>query len=323
MMSILDIAVGLVFTYVLLALMCTTLQEMIASALRSRARHLANGIANMLLDPERSRLARAFFAHPLVRTLAPDGKHPSYIAPATFANAIIDIAKRNGSLSAGDLNPVLAPLWSNAGGDIEKFRKDLETWFNEGMARVSGWYTRRSQLVSILIAAGLVVALNADSLSIARSLQTDAALRGAMVKQAEAFASANSAPLSNASCREGATNSEATCLADKLKVYQTELEGIGLRVGWRFPNTGEKILQETGCNTLFEVRICSNDGGPPLSLGRFAGWILTVLAVSLGAKFWFDVLQKLIQLRGSGAKPELQKPPVGTPDPTRPVTPPA
>ncbi|HKY41193.1 MAG TPA: hypothetical protein VJN18_34905 [Polyangiaceae bacterium] len=32
------------------------------------------------------------------------------------------------------------------------------------------------------------------------------------------------------------------------------------------------------------------------------GWILTALAVSLGSNFWFDVLGKALQLRGSGPK---------------------
>jgi len=32
----------------------------------------------------------------------------------------------------------------------------------------------------------------------------------------------------------------------------------------------------------------------------FAGWLITALAISLGAPFWFDLLSKLIRIRGSG-----------------------
>ena len=35
----------------------------------------------------------------------------------------------------------------------------------------------------------------------------------------------------------------------------------------------------------------------------FIGWLLTALAVSLGAPFWFDLLNKFIRLRESGPKP--------------------
>ncbi len=37
------------------------------------------------------------------------------------------------------------------------------------------------------------------------------------------------------------------------------------------------------------------------------GWIVTALAISLGAPFWFDLLGKLVQLRGTGTKPEETK----------------
>jgi hypothetical protein len=37
-------------------------------------------------------------------------------------------------------------------------------------------------------------------------------------------------------------------------------------------------------------------------LETFFGWVLTALAVMLGAPFWFDLLSKLISLRGTGTK---------------------
>jgi hypothetical protein len=45
----------------------------------------------------------------------------------------------------------------------------------------------------------------------------------------------------------------------------------------------------------------------PLTLGswliKLLGLVLTILALSLGAPFWFDALSKLAQLRQSGPKP--------------------
>jgi hypothetical protein len=37
---------------------------------------------------------------------------------------------------------------------------------------------------------------------------------------------------------------------------------------------------------------------------KIFGFLITALAISLGAPFWFDLLKKLMQLRGDGAKPE-------------------
>ena len=42
-----------------------------------------------------------------------------------------------------------------------------------------------------------------------------------------------------------------------------------------------------------------------------AGWLLTILAISLGAPFWFDTLGRLSRLRSSG-KPETPLPATGS-----------
>ncbi|NJR38628.1 MAG: hypothetical protein HC781_06990 [Leptolyngbyaceae cyanobacterium CSU_1_4] len=37
---------------------------------------------------------------------------------------------------------------------------------------------------------------------------------------------------------------------------------------------------------------------------RVLGWFVTGLALSMGASFWYDLLNQFIQVRGTGAKPE-------------------
>jgi hypothetical protein len=38
-------------------------------------------------------------------------------------------------------------------------------------------------------------------------------------------------------------------------------------------------------------------------LSKLAGLLVTVFAIMMGAPFWFDVLNKISNMRGSGAKP--------------------
>ena len=35
------------------------------------------------------------------------------------------------------------------------------------------------------------------------------------------------------------------------------------------------------------------------------GWLITALAISLGAPFWFDLLTKLVNIRGTGQTKEI------------------
>jgi hypothetical protein len=43
------------------------------------------------------------------------------------------------------------------------------------------------------------------------------------------------------------------------------------------------------------------------SLNLFLGFLITALAIALGAPFWFDLLNKFVNLRVSGNKPESTK----------------
>ncbi|MGH7962279.1 MAG: hypothetical protein ACRERD_10730 [Candidatus Binatia bacterium] len=37
---------------------------------------------------------------------------------------------------------------------------------------------------------------------------------------------------------------------------------------------------------------------------KIVGWLITGVAVSIGAPFWFDLLNKLVDFRGAGKRPE-------------------
>lgn len=96
--TVLEVAVGLTFCYATVALIVSTVQEMLAAAFRLRARTLLDGVKSMLNDPQFDTLARALYSHALVnphddprRGLDTTiGNKPSYIAPRHFAIALID-----------------------------------------------------------------------------------------------------------------------------------------------------------------------------------------------------------------------------------------
>ena len=92
--TILDTAIGLAFVFLLLSLIATALREALEVWLKSRAAHLERGIRALLHDPEGTGLARAFYGHPLVRSLygasAPgEGSQPrrSFARVSTAASA--------------------------------------------------------------------------------------------------------------------------------------------------------------------------------------------------------------------------------------------
>jgi hypothetical protein len=62
----LDVAVGLVFIYFVLSIICTSANEMIAGWFKLRADNLEDGIRNLLKDPQKPELAGKFLDHPLI-----------------------------------------------------------------------------------------------------------------------------------------------------------------------------------------------------------------------------------------------------------------
>jgi hypothetical protein len=110
--SILEVALGITFVYLLLSLICTALNEAIASLLEKRGANLFEGIKNLLNDPTFTGLAQQLYSHGLISGISqhaanPDKstRKPSYMSPENFSLALLDILGIRGIIAAryGDL----------------------------------------------------------------------------------------------------------------------------------------------------------------------------------------------------------------------------
>jgi hypothetical protein len=129
-LNVLDVAIGLVVVYLLLSLICSSVNEGIESLLKNRARQLERGIREILSDPEGTQLAHLVYNHPLISGLF-QGQYnpaqlrkswwgrgkvyaqknlPSYMPAANFALAVLDIVlpatKEQPGGAAGSLQPL-------------------------------------------------------------------------------------------------------------------------------------------------------------------------------------------------------------------------
>ena len=294
---ILDVAIGLIFLYLLLSLISSAVNELIEGWLKNRAKDLEKGLRELLQDPNGTGLVKRLYEHPLVYGLFAGeyvpGKTknlPSYIPARTFALALLDLVPAGGpaGFSAGAGTAVApAPLAVADGVSsvVEMFRKDattarenVENWFNSSMERVCGWYKRRTQLIIFCIGLAAALLTNADSVTVAKGLISDGTMRNSAVAAATTYLSQNNA------------GTPATGDPDaRLKNYMTTLSGVGLPIGW------DQREFET-----VPGRIPADFLGWLL---KVAGCFLTACAVSLGAPFWFDMLNKIMTAR-STIKPQ-------------------
>jgi hypothetical protein len=282
----LDVAIGLIFVFIVLSLVCSALNETLSSIFSWRAKFLREGIAN-LMDPENHSagkdLVETLYQHPLINSLIrPVSKrgrqrYPSYIPSRAFVSAVLDFDGKGvvrtaeeaiAAIPSAPLRTAMQTLLNNAGTDADRFRHSAEQWFDDAMERVSGWYRRRVQLVTWGLAIGIVLALNADTIRIAQHLWSDKTVRAAVVARANAVKSGEPANLPTVAKQVGA------------------MKQLEVPIGWSV----ESRPQGAGG---WIVRL----------LLKVLGLLLTASALTLGAPFWFDALSKVARLRSAGAPP--------------------
>ncbi|MDQ2821823.1 MAG: hypothetical protein M3Y65_15750, partial [Pseudomonadota bacterium] len=212
------------------------------------------------------------------------------------------------ALPVGDLRTALLTLFDDAHNDPEKMKENIEVWFNSGMDRVNGWYKRRTQVVVAILSLGMAVALNVDTLLIVRHLQTWSGARDAIVMQATQFVQDVPAPASVAT----PTPTPTPTPDQRFRTVQQNLATTALPLGWVVG--GSQAEQDNG-----QALPQSGPAFRKLLLQHGLGWILTALAASLGAPFWFDMLNRVVAIRATGKPPgEAPKPPNAVSAPVEP-----
>lgn len=337
----LDVVIGLVFIYTLYSLLTTTVVEFIATFTQFRARNLVKGVERMLDDDKLPVLSKQFYDTPLIKYMAKGSrfafKKPSYIHARNFSKAVIHILKNEDSngettyemiresvetlkvpnsdklFKDTETGKLIIEFLNESENKLENFKKSLEDWFNDTMDRVGGWYKRKITLITFFV--GLVIAsiFNVDTFQVAVSLSKDPKLReqylqmaGSLVKDSTLIASAYDQGLADRLKTDtvlikrfaGDTNAFNNFIADSVgkevlrgqKILMDRMESL------------EAYTQETQ-DVLTSKRV-KGKGFIYDSWMNLWGCLVTAIAVSLGAPFWFDLLSKLMKIRSAISKPD-------------------
>jgi hypothetical protein len=294
--AFIDIAIGLILMFLVLSMLTTVINEFIATQMKLRASMLADSLKQMLDNDD---LRDEFYKHGLISSannaVGGNDGHVSYLSGRTFALAVLGSLDTKKSLPGFDdiktaieklpteskiRGRLLAQL-ATANGDLEKLRDNLARSFDNMMDRITGVYKRYLKWISLTVGLVLAIALNADTIAVGTALWKDGSLRAEMVEAAGSFKTPPPA---------GGGNVDLSQAAQAIKKAQQDLRP--LPIGWEgatWPPTWSQILSWA-------------------SLVKVFGWLLTGLAISLGAPFWFDLLGKFMNLRGAGTKPERTPP---------------
>jgi hypothetical protein len=330
--TILDVGIGLVFIYFLLSLICSTINEGISNLCGLRAASLKEGLDNLL----GSDLAKKVFDHHLVNGLVqkdalPWKRRPSYIPTRTFVMAALNAL--NGvnfpatvdevrlavqGMADKNVQPALLALIDDARGDFDKLKDNLGVWFDHSMDRVSGWYRRRIQAYILMIAVFISFGLGVDTLALAKFLRADSTLRESLVALAKDEVEKAPAPKAAGATGDSTPADAAKNLgndAKNLQTFQTQFLDLNIpRYPLYYLDDRDKDW-ETGHPQEWARRLSASgaQNSPKPVFGEVfwfwlwqhtLGFLITSVALSLGAPFWFDLLNKLVSLRSTGQKPK-------------------
>ena len=189
------------------------------------------------------------------------------------------------------------------------------------MDRASSWYKKHTQFILFFVGLSIAIVFNVDTMKIVDKLERDPKLREQLVQQANAFVQAH--PDLDIKLKEKKieykkamvtiqktdstihANSTNDILKDSL-----ELENYKLLKSRRdtLLNQAESLIQKDIKSIHHSLGLEWEDYDRKSGLfgslfKSLLGWIITAIALSMGAPFWFDLLNKLMKLRGSVATP--------------------
>jgi hypothetical protein len=296
-----DVAIGVSVVYLGASLFVTILNEYWAQLLNSRGKQLYDSLHRLLDDASVKDALKKFPA--LQPFFGPREKAPSYLDTVVFARLLlgsfaldVNDPTRQGWLKAinttltadSTVKRQLVAVVNAASDKADDITKAVSEWTDRSLTMLGEGYKQRRQLTSLIIGLLLAVAGNLDTIAITSRLYLD--------KEARESAAEVGMQLTQATSRkqfdeclalppaERKVNDSCRPLLGIVDAVTARSATLGrLPIGW-----GEENWPAS--KTAFGLKV--------------VGWLLTALALSLGAPFWFDVLNRFVSIRHGMRKPD-------------------
>jgi hypothetical protein len=298
--AIIEITIGLVVTWLIISMTTSQIQEFIVEVLGSRSKFLEKRLLEMFKDRA---LLEKFYQHPLIDSLSAKTflgrkRKPTDIPNPIFAKAAVDIflnaGRTEGEIPANSMD--LATMKQSILKSMGYLKAE-----NEDLARVVNYLTPRLEDAEAKVEETIAeYRKNVESwfdITMVEATKlyrkyASAIAMGLGIGLAVAF-NVDSIYIVNQLWRDPTLRQTIVAQAGNIKPddqinvtnAKTKLEELSLPVGWN----EETTLQNTG-----EV------------LSKVLGFLITGVAASLGAPFWFDILNRLLGLK-SAQKPKKEE----------------
>ncbi len=331
---IVDLVVGIIFVYFLLSIISSSAIEMILTGLKARAVLLEEWLGKIFDKPTLNKdgssgvsLGQAIMDHCSVTALSAKGKSTSYIDAKNFTSALLEkitydpanpksVAKNiDDFIAAIDKTTMLSTeyqrvlltyaneakdsykaLSEKTESEIEMFRAKIEGWYDSSMDRITGTLKKRySRPVTLIVAILVTGLLNADSIALAKYLYSDPTAR-TKIAMAGYNASQDTDLIAQVQHIKAGPDTTSKNLEGLKKAITDKIQEV---------DKARQGLNDVMPLTWKQGELNNADGSLSLLalFSKITGLLATIFAIMMGAPFWFDLLNKISNLRGTGAKP--------------------
>jgi hypothetical protein len=334
----LSIAISLVFIFLVVAIMVTAFNQFVFTYWRAGAKQLESYLSKLFFnDSFWTETFNEIKKSPFISVLQknPDN-FPGSIPAENFTSALLaSLGDDNMTIKAireklaakkdkgSNFYKLMQSLLSQD-PTIEQLRKEIDKLFNNAMVRLSGWYTRNAKIWSFFVALAICVTLNIDAINITKNLwnnQDKADRISSFIVNASKYMEKNDS--SQVVFKDG-IDTLVMLKADKVNqqdninkvISQMPDSALGKKPAQEFVRS-YNIISSSGIPigwTKDNMPGCKNNCMEFIWqwLLKLLGLLLTALATSLGAPFWFDILTRVTPLKKT-TEPEPQPSPAARP----------
>lgn len=324
----LGVVIGLGATYLFLSVVVLALVEALSTVFSRRAKALRECL-EAALGVEATGGDSALFArlasHPLLKTLGvvtgAANKFPSRVPTPLFVSAFLDTvgaprgkgeqlaAAYQAALAAlpDKERAVVAGIVGQAAGSVEELERRASVWFDALMTQLSEKYRRNTQWVTRGITAVIVMAVNANALTMGATFWRDSVMREAAMQLAArelALCELPDPPVTQVTRDTGATTAIPPAAGEAVASPSAPAsaaapargaEARGAQPDCRalLATMGDDVPLPLGWTHASWAAVWQS---PEALLTALLGLLLSFVAVCLGAPFWFDVLRRVTPL---------------------------
>lgn len=336
---VLDLVILLSFTYFIGSLILSAINEAIAGGLRLRQKQLKFAIENMFFSSDwKTFIQKQFSKSPHIQSLMKSsGRYPAYIPAKSFVLAIVEQFRKaqqkieevnpgNGNTTADTpkigynalstslansqlliphcLKEILLDFATQVEAmypkekQVHEFEKRLEEFYDSSMDRTGGWYKRKTRSILLILAIALSVALNIDTIQIIDNALTD---KQTLSKAVDNISS-NIKDIE--SLKSIAVTDSSVIITEGLADTKENIKKITLEFE---KNTGYGFGYK---DFLSEWKAAF--------WTKLVGILITAFALQLGSSYWFDLMNKAVNIRAVGKRPDEKRPPQDVVTPPKP-----